>query len=516
MRYSKLVLVTIFCMVLGSGCDQDLLDVSNPNAATTETFWKSQDDAVKGTNSAYEPLTYDGMYTRFVHVAQDLRGEDGRGDSPWGAIADMGTFNQTSTSGGIPIMWDQMYQGIFRANQVITEVPNIEMDSDLQSRLIGEAKFLRAHYYFKLVKLFRNVPLILEPISDPDNYFQPQADPQTVWDQIIQDLTDAQAALPETYSEDIGRATWGAATAYLGKAYLFTQQFDAADTEFKKIIDSGLYELVPDPRWNGDLAHENNAESIFEIQFSTQAGGTEIGWGGTPSPTWGERQARSITFAPVGYGWADTTPTQYLYDAFQSEQTVGGNDDPRQHATMFYNTPEMTVYGDDFQTVYESQIDAGNNPIFWRKYQRDTPGPETDQGSGLNFRVMRYADVLLMYAETRNELGDQATAAQYIQMVRDRANMPDRETEFAGYTQEQMRDQIAHERLLEFAGEGKRFDDIVRWGWLDDPDKLEMLRQRDPEFDGYSDGREWLPIPQGELDANPNVQQNPGYGGTGG
>lgn len=510
MRYSKLVLITIFCIALSSGCDQELLDVSNPNAATTDTFWQTEDDAVKGTNAAYEPLTYDGMYTRFIHVAQDLRGDDGRGDSPWGAIADMGTFNQTSTSGGIPIMWDQMYQGVFRTNQVIANVPDIEMDEDLKARLIAEAKFLRSHYYFKLVKMFRNVPLILEPISDPDNYFQPQAPPEEVWNQIIADLQDAQADLPESYTEDIGRATWGAATAYLGKAYLFNEEWELADAEFKKIIDSGLYELVPDPRWNGDLEHENNAESIFEIQFSTQVGGTEIGWGGSPSPTWGERQARSITFAPVGYGWADTVPTDYLREAYESEQTVGGEDDPRQHATMFYNAPGMTVYGDDFQEVYANDL----SQIFWRKYQSDIPGTvETDQGSGLNFRVMRYADVLLMYAETRNELGDQATAAQYIQMVRDRANMPDRELEFSLLSQEEMRDRIAHERLVELAGEGKRFDDIRRWGWLEDPEMLQMLQERDSEFEGYSQGREWLPIPQGELDTNPNIQQNPGYSG---
>lgn len=508
MRNSKIILFTILCMAFASSCDEQLLDVSNPNQATSDTFWKSEQDAIKGTNASYEPLTYDGMYTRFVHVAQDLRGDDARGDSPWGAIQDVGNFSLNSTSGGLPIMWDQMYQGVFRTNQVIANIPDIEMDENLKARLMGEAKFLRSHYYFKLVKLFRNVPLILEPIADPDEYFQPQAPPQDVWNQIIQDLTDAQSVLPQTYSEDIGRATWGAATAYLGKAYLFNEQWELADTEFKKIIDSGLYSLVPDPRWNGDLEHENNEESIFEIQFSTQVGGTEIGWGGTPSPNWGERQARSITFAPVGYGWADTVPTQFLRDAFKSESTTLGEDDPRLYATMFYDRPGMTVYGDNFQEVYSADL----NQIFWRKYESDTPGGvETPQGSGLNFRVMRYADVLLMYAETRNELGDQATAAQYIQMVRDRANLPDREAEFAGLSQEAMRDRIAHERLLELAGEGKRFDDILRWGWLEDPEKLEMLKQRDREFEGYAPGREWLPIPQNELDSNPNVTQNPGY-----
>ncbi len=124
---------------------------------------------------------------------------------------------------------------------------------------------------------------------------------------------------------------------------------------------------------------------------------------------------------------------------------------------------------------------------------------------------MRYADVLLMYAETRNELGDQATAARYIQMVRNRARLPNREAEFAAMSQAQLREVIARERFLELAGEGKRFDDLRRWGWLSNPAKLAELRACDPEFNGYAPGREWLPIPQAEMDANPLLQQNPSY-----
>jgi hypothetical protein len=225
-------------------------------------------------------------------------------------------------------------------------------------------------------------------------------------------------------------------------------------------------------------------------------------------------QWRSITFSPLGYGFSDVLPAQSLYDDFTQEQTVGGQDDPRLGATMFYNEPGETVYGDDFQQVYSDQISAGANPIYWRKYQSDTGGGEPASGSGLNIRAMRYADVLLMYAETRNELGDQTTAAEYIQDVRDRANLPDRESEFAALSQEEMRDRIAIERKLELAGEGKRFDDIRRWGWLEDPEKMDLLIENDPAFESYQDGREYLPIPQSELDTNPAAEQTCGYGGS--
>lgn len=508
MKTLRFASITIICILLLVACDKNLLDISNPNQPTSDSWWNTQDQAIKGINSAYEPLTFDGMYNRLIHAAQDIRSDEAYAHSPFPPYLDADNFSSPTNGFMNGLIWDQAYQGVFWSNQVIHNVPPIEMDENLKQRIIGEAKFLRSHYYFKLVKLFHNVPLITEVIDSPDQFAQPQAPPDSVWDQIVKDLKDAQAVLPQEYDTDVGRATWGAATAYLGKAYLFNEQWQAAHAEFKKIIDSGLYQLVDDPRWNGDLQHENNAESIWEIQFTTQVGGDIVGWGGVPAPNWGERQTRSITFAPEGYGWADVEPTQALFQEFQEEQTVNGEDDPRLDATMFYNHPGETVYGDDFQEVYGEDF----NRLFWRKYETDIPGgTEGTTGNGLNIRAMRYADVLLMYAETRNELGDQATAAQYIQMVRDRANMPDREAEFAALSQEEMRERIAHERMVELAGEGKRFDDIRRWGWLDDPEKLAELKQRDPGFEGYVEGREYLPIPQSELDTNPEAVQNPGY-----
>lgn len=514
MRLLRLVGISVTLVLVLASCDDSFLDIQNPNQQTSESFWSTGDQALKGVNAAYEPLTYDGMYNRLIHAAQDIRSDEARAPSPFPAYIAAQNFSTPASGFMVPIIWDQGYQGVFYTNQVISNVPEIDMaDHPVEkSRILGEARFLRSHYYFKLVKLFRNIPLITQEVTDPGKVRRPQADPDSVWAQIIRDLQFAQDNLPETYDTDVGRATWGAATAYLGKAYLFNEQWQAAATEFQKIIDSGLYELVDNPRWNGDLQHENNAESIWEVQFTTEVGGNVVGWGGVPAPNWGERQTRSITFAPTGYGWADVAPSQALFQEFQEEETVNGETDPRLEATMFYNHSGETVYGDDFQEVYESQISNGQNPIYWRKYQTDIPGTtEGTTGNGLNIRAMRYADVLLMYAETQNELGNQGAAAEYIQTVRDRANLPDRETEFANMSQEQMREQIAHERMLELAGEGKRFDDIRRWGWFDDPEKMEQLIANDPGFEGYVEGREYLPIPQGELDTNPAAEQNPGY-----
>ncbi len=502
-------LVVAFLGILFLGCDDEFLTQTNPNMPTTDTFWETAEQAQKATTAVYQVLTYDGLYMRMGHALPDFRGDDVKGDSPWGSLQKIGIFTLESVRSSVRYMWRDIYHGVYRANQVLFYVPDIEMDGALKTRLLGETRFLRGFFYFYLVKMYNNIPLILEPITNPDEYLQPQAPPEDVWNQVIADFSEAQAVLPTVYpSSDVGRLTWGAATAYLGVAYLFNQRWSEADAEFKKIIDSGLYALVADPRDNGGLQNENNEESIFEIQYSRDIGGTRNGWAGAPRSDWGLTNARSITYAPVGYGWADTVPTRGLFEAFKSEQTVDGEDDPRLHATMFYNAPGMTVYGDSFAEVYAADL----TQIFWRKYQSDIPGGnEKDMRSGINFRAMRYADVLLMYAETQNELGNQATAAQYVQMVRDRARLPNRQAEFSALSQQEMRDRIAHERYLELAVEGKRFDDIRRWGWLDNPAKLAELKARDPEFEGYFPGREWLPIPQSEIDTNPLLQQNTTY-----
>jgi len=508
MRPFQYIATGVLCVLLLASCDDDFLIETNPNAPTTATFWQTEEDAVKATNAVYEGLTYEGMYMRMMHAYQDIRADDATADSPWGELIAPGNFTIAATGAAPAWIWRDAYHGVYRANQVIAYVPDIDMDTALRERLVGEAKFLRGFFYFHLVKMFNRVPLILEPAESPEDYQQPQAAPEEVWNQVIQDLQEAQAVLPQSYTQDVGRATWGAATAYLGVAYLFNQRWADADAEFRKIIDSGLYRLVDDPRDNGGYENENNEESIFEIQFSRDVGGTENGWAGPPAPTWGETHARSITYAPVGFGWADVIPSQGLYETFLEEKTVDGEDDPRLHATMFYNTPGMTIYGNDFQEFYADNPDQ----IFWRKYESDIPGgSEIDARSGINIRIMRYADVLLMYAETQNELGNTAAAARYIQQVRDRANLPDREAEFAALSQDAMRDRIAHERFLELAGEGKRFDDVRRWGWLEDPQKLDLLCSNDAEFCGFAPGDEWLPIPQAELDTNPLLQQNPGY-----
>ncbi|WP_289664153.1 RagB/SusD family nutrient uptake outer membrane protein [Flavobacterium panacagri] len=508
--FFSLALVTTSCV------DNEDLTQLDPNNDAVDSFWKTDDDALKGVNAAYGSLLTDGTYMRSTPLLLDVKGDDSRTNSPWGSMYNVGHFNSNVADAAIyGWAYETYYQGIYRANQVLTSVPGIEFkDEALKNRILGQAYFLRGLFLFHAVNMFKNVPVPTELAV-----YYPQKTQEEGWTQVIADFKTAAELLPNSYTGvsgldagQKGRATKGAALGYLGKAYLFTKDFANARTTFKQVIDLGVYSLVANYRDNFTTANENNSESLFEVQFSRDAGGVDLGWGGAPASGWGKTSARAITYAPRAFGWTDVQPTWALFNEFKEEKTRTGEDDPRLDATIFYNKPGTKLYGKDFATFYASSP-ADLNDLFCRKYQNSDGefADEYDWRSGINERLLRYADILLMYAECLNETGDTPGAYTYIQMVRNRVNLPDLSTTKPGMNQEQMREQIGHERFLEFPLEGHRFDDIRRWGWLDNPTKLAWLKSRDAEFNSYTKGREYFPIPQLEMDNNPGTKQNDSY-----
>lgn len=516
-RYTHYITAALILSLVTVSCKKSALDTVNPNAQTVTSFWLTADDAVKGINAVYGSLTIDGSYARFSPVIENTRGDDATSNSPWDQIYNCGKFNLTSSGFTSSIAWTAYYQGILRANEVIKYVPAINMDADLKNRTLGQAYFLRGLYYFHLTDMYKNVPMPLTPAESSADYQAPQQPQAAIWKQVISDFTQAKSLLPVTYSgltsidAQVGRATKGAAAAYLGKTYLFTQDYTSAATEFSYVIGLGTYSLMPNYYDNFFENAENNAESIFEVQFSRSVGGTVLGWGGDPVSGWGVTTARAVTFGPAIFGFADVQPSQILYNDYLLEKTTSGATDPRLDVTMYYNKPGETLYGQLFATAYAGS--SSLNAVFCHKYENGDAGfvNETDWRSGINERLMRYSDVLLMYAECLNETGNTAGAYPYIQQVRNRVGLPDLATVKPGMSQSAMRDQIAHERFLEFSLEGHRFDDIRRWGWLQDPAKLALLKTRDPEFNTYSPGREYLPIPLTEIQTNKGIVQNTSY-----
>ncbi|MES2773724.1 MAG: RagB/SusD family nutrient uptake outer membrane protein [Bacteroidota bacterium] len=503
----------IVAAIFATSCSKKL-EQANPNDQTSSTFWQNSADAVKGVNAAYGTLLIDGMYMRFTPALLDIRGDDIKSNSPWTAFGNIGRFALGTADGaGYGWAFASYYEGVARANQVLDNVPGITMDAGLKNRIIGEAHFLRGLYFFHLVNLFGKVALPTQSPKTNADFFVKQSTEQAGWDQVAADFKKASELLPATYTgDDIGRATKGAALGYWGKALLFNKKYAEAAVQFKAVIDLNVYDLVPNYKDNFTETAENNKESVFEVQFSRAAGGQDLGWGGIPSSGWGKTSARAITFAPRSFGWTDVQPTRSVFNEFLVEKTISNQDDPRLDATIFYNKPGAMIYGVPFATRFGGNA-ADLNDLFCRKYQNgDGNKPdEFDWKSGINERILRFADILLMYAECLNETSQTAAAYPLIQRVRTRVGLPNLATTMPNMTQAQMRDQLAHERLLEFCLEGHRFDDIRRWGWLSDATKLALLKSRDPEMTTYLPGRELYPIPQTEIDNNPGYSQNPSY-----
>jgi hypothetical protein len=400
-------------------------------------------------------------------------------------------------------------------------VPGIGMDEELKERIIAEARFLRGFYYYHGTIMYKDIPLITELPENPEDLYPVQVSAAQIWEQVYQDMSAALDVLPtkqEYPAEDMGRVTTGAVAGYLAKAYMFNDRFEDAAPLLRSIIDQerGSYSLVANYRDNFTVKNENNSESLFEIQFDKKVGGTTLGWVGEPASDWSKTSGKARTYAPLGYGWGDITPTDWIFEEYQQDSTVDGEPDPRLRANFFYDYPGVKVYGDTWEDCLIAN--KATVPYYIRKYLNDDTDPdEVEWRSAINERILRYADILLLYAECLNEMGQTAQAYQYIQMVRDRARLPDLVTKKPGMTREEMRMQISHERAVEFAFEGLRYIDLLRWGWLNQDagagtnPMLDSLAAHDEEFATLPPGREYMAIPQGELDVNPNINQLPGW-----
>jgi hypothetical protein len=518
MKFTKYIRLVVVGGVLLStaACQKDPLNQVNPNNPTTVSFWKTSDDAVKGVNAAYSGLQQLGTYRRWLNFAFDTRSDDSFSQSPWGELLDWNRFVQVNYDFEVSRdIWRDHYRAIFRTNQVIDNVPGITgMDATLQKRVVAEARFLRALYYFNMVSLYGNVPLVLKATSSLDANV-PQATEAQVWEQVIADLKAAQTDLPARYTnQDVGRATSGAATTLLGKAYMQNRRWADAQAEFAKVISSGVYSLTANYTDNFRHTTENNSESIFEVQFNDDKLGGNDGDDATSS----EGGQRSQFFGAPGNGFVDAEVRPWVVNEFLQEGTTAGRRDPRLAATVFYNRRQFStalpvdadtlVYGRGFLTRFGGNA-RDRARIYWRKYQTDYYRTFENFDSPINHRIMRYADVLLMQAEALNETGNTAGAVPLINQVRQRSGLAPLTA--GGFNQTSMRMQIMHERVTELTGEGHRWMDLKRWGLLDTQAGIDMLKARDEHFNSFQLNRSrLLPLPRTDVDLL-RLTQNPNY-----
>ena len=503
-------------LAVALGCS-DELDLSNNNATSTSNFGSSASQVEAAVNGAFHPITNTFFWGRIIHTGALLRSDEFN-VIPFGSNTAMSTFLGGPGDRWATEPWQELYKSIARCNNIIANVTADGIPNDaVRNPLVGQAYFLRAFDYWYLVNLYRNVPLITEP-QNLDNLLVSQASPEAIWDQIIADLEMAETLLPDSWTgEDLGRPTSGSATALKGKSHLYRGNWNEAITAFTSVVNSGRYGLLPGDRYgeNFGITNENNMESVFELQYLGQ---TTFIWG-VDIPGTGTLGNFHIDYAPP----SKSPDRSHIVNPWLKDLYENNGDEIRRNESIVFDYPGATGYGGTaYMTDFVDDITTANDnamePIFTRKYAGLDLGTRDavdflGTNVGNNWRIIRYADVLLMLAEALNEMGRTGEAATYVDQVRDRAGI----TPITGVvtTQADMRQAIIDERAMELAIEGHRFFDLVRWGLADDylgPNSLHGTHPKSISGGVFQSGtHELLWIPTSELDANPMLSQNPGY-----
>ncbi|WP_347158662.1 RagB/SusD family nutrient uptake outer membrane protein [Pontibacter chitinilyticus] len=467
-------------------CSESFLDVAPEGQTPSENFFTNQAQAIQAVSSIYGNLKGFNViafpWLAVTTIASD-NAEKGSVPGDAGFLDTFDDFTLTSTEGQLNGFWEGQYQGINLANQVISNVPLINMDENLKARLIAEAKFLRAFHYFNLVRTFGGVPLRTSvPVGDeeetPEQLNPARATKEEVYNQIVSDLQEAINVLPANYdAANIGRATKAAALTLLAKVQLYQKNWNEVLSLTQQVMGMG-FALTPNYHDIFTIAGENNAESIFEIQAQTFPGNC-----GAANSQWAEVQGVRNQF-----GWGFVEPTEDLVNAFEEG-------DERLDATILFRGEE-TAEGDKI-------TESAPNPRYNQKaYVPSYVTQECGYGRDQNIHILRYAEVLLMHAEAANELGQTQEALNALNMVRNRAGLADVTTT----DQQELRQIIWHERRVELALEnGDRFFDLVRQGRA-----AEVLQALGKHF--VEGKNEIYPIPQRQIDLSGGVlTQNPGY-----
>lgn len=519
----NVLIKTAVIAALLAGCKKSELDIANPNTPTVQQFWKTASDAQKGVNAIYSTYHRVGL-ARNQFFIDIVRTDEGFSTSPNPTlINNFDVFNITDYNlWETTTVWQDCYVGINRCNQVLDNVPNIDMDNTTKSQLLGEAKFMRGFFYYFLATYWGNVPIMLHTSKPTD--FPPTSSQADVYAQAEKDFSEAAAVLPASYNTaNVGRATKGAAYAMLGKAYMQQRNYAQAQQAFQYLVTgagSSTYDLVSDFRSNFIETTENNKESVFEFQHAanptdnhdddTQLSQQDRLNYGTSIPPF---------FAPRPIGFTDGQARRWTVWEFLKENTTTGARDPRLAASFIYDStdvrgPNFTmVYGQTWASRNYSNVSgdpigvATNHTVYFRKFLDDATMNGEVFHSGNNYRYLRYADVLLLYAEALNAQGQTTQAYPYVDRVRQRAGLAPLSTVMPGLSQQQFLEQLKHERVTELVGEGHRWEDLARWG-----DLGPQLASRDAGFANFVKGKhEFLPIPQFDIDVNPNLKQNPNW-----
>ncbi|WP_142687808.1 RagB/SusD family nutrient uptake outer membrane protein [Chitinophaga polysaccharea] len=485
---SAVYFIIIFFTLAAVGCAR--LDGVPEGTYTTDNFYKTEADAVSAVNAVYSGLTSSYLYNQFMEVIQS----QGTDDCEWGfgrntSNTDKTALDKFNFDAGTNLFyqfWSTSYQVINRANAAVENIGAMTaVGTEKKKRMQGEARFVRGLMYFNLVRLFGGVPLLLQPTTSLDNLAIKRSSAEEIYAQIIADFRFGEENLPETYDAvNAGRATSGAAMAMLVKTYLTRKEYTKAVEEARKVMALGRYSLWPSYQDVFLIANENKTESIFEVQFLSGSGNIPSSYAGFYRPSFDKR--------PGFGGNGDNPVTKNHYDAY----TEG---DLRK---------DVNVIKYSYTTDPKAPATI-KNPYYVAKF-KDPAALNVNDG-GNNYYIVRYADVLLMFAEAlyMSSPGS-AEALEAFNQVRRRAyglplNAPSARDLAGGLSAAAFQDSVLKERRLEFAFEGQRRFDLLRTGKL-----KQAMNAQDPTIT-VRESDTLFPIPSQEMDTNPLLEQNLGY-----
>lgn len=497
MKSIKIFNIVLASLLTLSSCSDDFLDKTPKNTVDPNTSINDS-VAVAMANACYRTLQSSNMYNQRLWTLDIVAGNSivGAGGGTDGLeTVQAANFTTNSDNGMALYMWRSPWVGIGQCNILIHALEGKDVDA-IQKRCLGEAYFLRAHYYYVLVRLYGGVPIRTEPFEPGKSTAIARSSAEDVYSLIHSDCQKAIEMLPaksEYDDKNVGRACKDAAMTMMADMYLtLAPDHKEYYQHVANLCDSVTalgYDLSKcDFSENFNALVNNGPESIFEVQFS---GNTEYDfWGNNPQSSWLSTfmGPRNSNFVAGGYGWNQPT------EEFMGQWEEG---DKRKDLTVFYEgCPDYE--GNEYKASYSY---TGYNVRKFLVSKTISPDYNT---SPANFVVYRYADVLLMKAEALNEMGQTAAAAEPLNIVRRRAGLPDVSS---GLSQDEMREKIIHERRMELAFEGHRWFDMIR---LDHGNyAIQFLKSIGKS--NVNKNRLLFPIPQTEMDANPLMTQNPGY-----
>ena len=549
MKLNKLNIVVMTSIAIICSCSDDQLNIKNPNNLSADSFWSTENDIQQGLIATYAALQLDGLFGGAAAAQLPVRSDTGRPNN-WNANAiglNKLAFNENSDI--VKKRWRDCYVGIYRANQVLVNLDKIDLSVSTKNQIEAEARFLRGFFYYFLYRGYNGGSVIIHTTvpESSDDFYKSPSPAEDVYNLILSDLEFAYNNLPQQYqnNQDLGRATWGAATAMLGKLHINEHDYGVARNKFKEILDSNLYSLTPNIGDNFDEDHEMNSESIFEVAFSTELKqGTSNG--AADGPLGSEASSRARILATVqGGGYRTIMPSYHMTMLFKNDvMDINNPINATRTGTSNYSirtSMSIAIADDDNSTLYQRPSNEGggyNNfeASYLKKFQNWTLMRESDQSiSGINERAIRLADIKLLYAEcllqSENSLGE---AIGHVNDIRQRAGVVLLNS--VDYDPESLMEHIMWvERPLElmFEGHDTRWEDLTRWDKVQDQyDRLASKRyvliqknlyEFDPvihtnftketalkEFEdaanSYQPGtHNYFPIPSTEQNSNPDL-----------